>query len=276
MRALRFDPYSFKGSWVFQDNFDRYGTELKALNLACTDSSNCCAQLYCFDGSGCSGATVSLAFVAPPSTSTACGSTNKALAAFGTLQPLTKGCVGLSNTSTQSFTLSNPNEQRVSVILTDGDGSLNCGYTWGDGRPYSYYQRVLKSNATSITFSDVPCRSSPCCALISCEADDFGWCIGFSLTQTFFSPSPVSPSPSSSGSLAAGVVAAIVIFVLLAVVAGAVFLGLRKMRKDQQTALVSGAGAPPVQIQMNPVQPCGGMPPHFGQPAPLQPQYVRA
>ena len=71
-------------------------------------------------------------------------------------------------------------------------------------------------------------------------------------------------------------VAAIVIFVLLAVVAGAVFLGMRRMRKDQQMALVSGVGTPPVQIQMNPVQPYGGMPPHFGQPAPLQPQYVRA
>lgn len=203
---------------------------------------------------------MSIAFVAPPSTSTVCSSTNLALKALE--GSISKGCQNLPKSSKQSFTLLNPNQQSVSVILTDGSGSRNCDYKW-DSSTVTYYKKALASTDTSISFSDVPCESSPCCALISCG--DTRPCIGLSLTQNFTSP----------GTLAAGVIAAIVIGVL-AVVALAAFLRWRKVRKDQQMAMaMAGAGAPAVvQIQMNPVVPYGSAPPmapYGGAPPPGQP-----
>ena len=224
---------------------------------------------------GCSGATVSLAFAAPLSTTT-CGGTNVALKALEVYNPYTSsGCLNLPKGSTHSFALSNPNGQSVSVILTDGSGAKNCGYRW-DGGGYNYYKEVLASTATSISLPDVPCESSPCCALIYCDSGRP--CIGLSITQSF--------TPAGVSKLAAGAIAGIVVAVLAAG-AGAALMRWRKVRRDQQMAMAAPAV---VQIQVNPVQPYGGAPPAapYGgapptgpammppgpPPPPLQPSYV--
>ena len=289
-KSNRFDPQKFVAStWIIgynyfprQDLSGTLGTILWGENVACTDNNYCCAQLYCNDIRGCSGATVSLAYVAPPSTT--CGGNNVGIEA--TFDFTTLSCLNLPKGSVQSFTLTNPNEQEVSIILTDGPGAKNCDFQWGNDDPdyiykdYSYTKRVLDTTAASISFNDVTCANSPCCASIKCGSLpgplNFIPCIGLSYSQSFTSPgTPTLVTPS-------GVVAAIVIAVLAAA-AGVAFLRWRKVRKDQQIAhAMSGAGAPVVvQTQINPVVPYGGAPlsvPH-GQPMPpgpppQQPSYV--
>ncbi len=281
----RFDPQKFVASiWIpgynYFPNQGFGGTILWGENVACSDNNYCCAQLYCNDIRGCSGATVSLAYAPPPSTT--CGGINVGLEAIADFTTLS--CLNLPKGSVQSFTLTNPNEQEVSIILTDGPGAKNCDFQWGNDDPdyiykdYSYNKRVLASTAASISFNDVTCANSPCCASIKCGSTAFNIipCIGLSYSQSFTSPgNPTLETPS-------GVVAAIVI-ALLAAVAGAAFLRWRKVRKDQQMAMaLSGAGAPVVvQTHINPVVPYGGAPPPVphGQlmppgPPPQQPSYL--
>lgn len=100
-----FNPNSFpEGTWdenYFFGNFARSTTALKVRDVYCTDACNCCAQLYCFDPNGCNSTTVSLAFVAPASTSTACGGTNVGIGAndFSALS----SCSGLGKGYTHPF-----------------------------------------------------------------------------------------------------------------------------------------------------------------------------
>ena len=99
--------------------------------------------------------------------------------------------------------------------VTDGPGALGCGLpsTTTGSFSYSYYQRVLSSSATSISFSSVRCASTVCCAFIQCtDANDFG-CYGISYSQAINRPPPTAEE--SARSLAAGIVVAIVIGALV-------------------------------------------------------------
>ena len=233
--------------------------------MDCTDPIYCCVQVVCYESSGCSSATLSIAFVAPsPTTSSTCGGTNVGIPALSSGSYLTRSCSGLASDITQSFTLSNPNRAKVSIILTDGTGSQRCGYEWG-GTTFRAYKSVQMSTASTISFTGATCGSSPCCASVYCEPSAsflYDDCIGLSYTQSF-------NSPATSG-LAAGAVAAIVLVPLLALVGAGLLECRRRRQKQAEQMRLAQAQAQAVQvIQINPLPVQPGM---VGVPYPPQPQ----
>jgi hypothetical protein len=111
-----------------------------------------------------------------------------------------------------------PNRHTLTAWVTDGTGALGCGLpaTNPTGTfSYNFYQRVLSSSATSISFSGVQCASTRCCSIIFCtSANSFG-CYGLSVSQAINQGGP--------GSLAAGIIVAIVIGVLVVLCAAGFF-----------------------------------------------------
>lgn len=267
----RFDPYYY--SWTSKVSFDEggtgKGTELWAANNACIDDYNCCVQLVCLSTRyDCNDVTVSLAFVAPPSTPTACGGVSVAMAALPDTEFRTLSCAKPRG-SLQTFTLQNPTGQRVSLMLTDGAGAQECGFTWGSGSTFNSYKSVQLSTATSFSFTGVPCERSPCCASVSCQSGG-GPCIGLSFVQSFSDAPPAQPPGSVPPALLPGEITALLIS-LLAVAVGVAFFFWHKGRKDQQLAAQAGAGAADApQAQANPLQAFGSAPP------PTAPQSAQA
>jgi hypothetical protein len=168
--------------------------------------------------------------------------------------------------SLQTFTLQNPTGQRVSLMLTDGAGAQECGFTWGSGSTFNSYKSVQLSTATSFSFTGVPCEKTPCCASVSCQSSG-GPCIGLSFVQSFSDPPPTQPPGSAPPVLLPGEIAALFISVL-AVAVGVAFFFWHQGRKDQQQAAQAGAGADAPQAQANPLQPFGSAPPTAPLPAP--------
>ena len=265
----RFNPNYW--SWTSKVSFDEggtgKGTELWAANNVCIDDSNCCVQLVCLSSrSDCNDVTVSLAFVAPPSTPTACGGTSVAMAALPDAEFRTLSCAKPRG-SLQTFSLQNPTGQRVSLMLTDGAGAQECGFTWGSGSTFNSYKSVQLSTATSFSFAGVPCEKSPCCASVSCQSGG-GPCIGLSFVQSISDPPPIQPNLPPA--LLPGEIAALLISVL-AVAVGVAFFFWHKGRKDQQLAAQAGAGAADApQAQANPLQAFGSAQP------PTAPQSAQA
>lgn len=181
-----FDPSLF--TWPVANFYGPGNDPLVVRTSNCTSNTFCCAIVVCdnlvFD---CTNMAASVSFIEP--SNGACGGSNRGLGRIlsGSLSRAI-GCV-LSGTpasgTTQDFSVSNPNGHELTVWLTDGTGVRGCGLpaTNPTGSfSYNFYQRVVATRGTSISFSGVQCASSTCCAIILCTTSN-------SLGVSFFSQS---------------------------------------------------------------------------------------
>jgi hypothetical protein len=131
--AASFNPNNFPGAWDSSNSATTIGAlaVLAVRNLACTDSANCCVQVWCNTAlqSSCSGLVASAAFVTPAAPGGACGSSAQGLAAVAARDTQMRGCSGVSSGVRQSFSIANPNRNTLSLVLTDGNSSdpTGCG-----------------------------------------------------------------------------------------------------------------------------------------------------
>ena len=209
--GANFNPNSFPaGTWDGSNSATTVGplSVLAVRNLACTDSANCCVQAWCNSAvTSCSGLVASAAFVTPVAPGGACGASSQGLPAMARSNTQMRGCSGVSSGVRQSFSIANPNRNTLSIVLTDGNSSdpQGCGLDLSaPPSSYRYSQRLLNSQAQSVSWSGVACAQSSCCAVVYCNAaNGDGGCYGLSFSQSF------SAAAESASPLAAGILVAI-------------------------------------------------------------------
>ena len=176
----------------------------------------------------CTGVKLVAAFYVPQPTSNApCTVADAGLAALppGDVQSWSCSFTNLPSAYKQSITISNPNTFALTASVTDG---TDCA-AGTSGKSFRSYSQTDSTKST-ISFSNVPCATSPCCTIIECKSSNGDPCMGLRVTTSY-------GSTTTAAGLAAGVIAAIIIGVIVvAVSAGCA----AKRYRSQQLTIMGG------------------------------------